>query len=128
MLPFQQSYDLGFGTPQGFQIPDDLGFETPCGFPIQDDPGFGTPCGFQIQNDLIGDYDFLENNMIDFSVENNSMVDFSAGKNVKEVSKTTDLTSKKDVHREVERKRRKELSDLYASLRSHLPHHKIKVS
>lgn len=127
MLPFQQSYDLGFGTPQGFHIQDDPGFGTPHGFPIQDDPGFGTPWGFQIQDGLIGDYDFLENKMIDFSVENN-LIDFSAGENVKEVSKTTDLTSKKDMHREVERKRRKELSDLYASLRSHLPHRKIKVS
>ncbi|XP_047938118.1 transcription factor bHLH36-like isoform X1 [Salvia hispanica] len=106
MLPFQQSYDLGFGTHQGFQIQDT-------------DPGFGTPLGFQIQDD------FLENNMIHFLVEN-KLIDFSAGKNVEEVSKTTDLETKKDIHREVERKRRKELSDLYASLRSHLPHHKIK--
>ncbi|KAG6413923.1 hypothetical protein SASPL_126638 [Salvia splendens] len=102
--------------------------------PSHDDLGFGIPTTSQtcqIQDDMNMDYHFLEPNLINFSV----------GSNDGEVSKRTDLefckrgqkersnhgcTSKKVMHREVERKRRQEMSHLYASLRSHLPHHLLK--
>ncbi|KAL1555036.1 transcription factor bHLH36-like [Salvia divinorum] len=107
MFPFHPSHD-------------DLGFEIPT-----------TSQRGQIQDDLVTDYHLLEPNLISFSV----------GSNDREVSKRRDLelcekrqkersshgcTSKKVMHREVERKRRQEMSHLYASLRSHLPHHLFK--
>ncbi|KAG6411300.1 hypothetical protein SASPL_129380 [Salvia splendens] len=102
--------------------------------PSHDELGFGIPTtsqSCQIQDDMNMDYHFLEPNLINFSV----------GSNDGEVSKRTDLelcekrrkersnhgcNSKKVMHREVERKRRQEMSQLYASLRSHLPHHLLK--
>ncbi|XP_057786284.1 transcription factor bHLH36-like isoform X1 [Salvia miltiorrhiza] len=97
-------------------------------FPNHHELGFGTPTttsqGFQIGQDT--DYNFLENNLISFSIGTND-TEVSRRKDLELHGKTKkESSSKKVMHRELERKRRQEMSHLYASLSSLLPHHQIK--